>query len=275
MTIGIPPAIDTDVEDVVWALQTAASLWTRNERVDAIVWLRRAAQAAGDAQHDERALVLARDAAELSDWIAKNPLPPPSNAAPVPSSIPPNDSVTGGVDDLLKDIPIEAAPAVSLSAPTAPFAFMPVNLPAVVAPPLAPPPPVAPPPPAPVIPMAPATSDLIPISESSSPVVFQSVALDRTSENVQSAAEAHAGLLDPWATPTEEDLPSAAATPNSSIVSSEDDEEDVVTSARLVLPPAEPAMVMAAPPLPAAKPPAPKPPPRAYASAAAGSMLSL
>ncbi len=60
MNIGIPPAVDSDVEDVVWALQTAASLWKRNERVDAIVWLRRAAQAAGDAQHDDRALELAR-----------------------------------------------------------------------------------------------------------------------------------------------------------------------------------------------------------------------
>ena len=44
---GIPPALDSDAEDVAWALQTAEALWKRNERVDAIVWLRRAAQSAG------------------------------------------------------------------------------------------------------------------------------------------------------------------------------------------------------------------------------------
>ena len=116
--VPIPPAVDTDVEDVVWALQTAASLWKRNERVDAIVWLRRAAQAAGEAEHDDRALVLAREAAELSDWIAKNPMPP-SSSMPVASSIPPNDSSVGGVDDLLRaspDIVIEETPQVSMSA---------------------------------------------------------------------------------------------------------------------------------------------------------------
>ena len=70
---GIPPAIDTDAEDVAWALQTAEALWKRNERVDAIVWLRRAAQAAGEAEDDDRALELARDAAELAEWIANDP----------------------------------------------------------------------------------------------------------------------------------------------------------------------------------------------------------
>src|SRR5580658_4417403 len=70
---GIPPARDTDAEDVVWALQTAEALWKRNERGDAIVWLRRAAQAAGEANDDDRAFALAREAAELTDWIARAP----------------------------------------------------------------------------------------------------------------------------------------------------------------------------------------------------------
>ncbi len=245
MNIGIPPAVDTDVEDVVWALQTAASLWKRNERVDAIVWLRRAAQAANDAENDDRALELAREAAELSDWIAHNPLPPASTAPPLPSSIPPNESATGGVDDLLRDIPIEEMPGVSLSAPTAPTAFMPVKMPIP-------------------IPMPPTTSDLIPISEPSSPVVFQSVASEKSSENVQSAAEAHAGMLNPWGAPPPEELPPVhqSAAP-SSIASSEDAYDDeVVTSARLMLPEAEPAMIMNAP-LPAPRPPtvSPAPPP--------------
>src|SRR6516225_7167469 len=70
MTDGIPPTRPTDSEDVVWALQTADALWKRNERVDAIVWLRRAAQAAGEANDNERAAHLARNAAELSELVA-------------------------------------------------------------------------------------------------------------------------------------------------------------------------------------------------------------
>jgi hypothetical protein len=79
--VAIPPSKDTDAEDVAWGLQTAEALWKRGERIDAIVWLRRAAQAAGEAADDDRALELARSAAELSDWMATQPtgatVPPP------------------------------------------------------------------------------------------------------------------------------------------------------------------------------------------------------
>jgi hypothetical protein len=68
---GIPPSRDTDPEDVTWALQTAEALWKRSEWADALVWLRRAARAAGDAQHDDRALELAHDAAELAEGITE------------------------------------------------------------------------------------------------------------------------------------------------------------------------------------------------------------
>ena len=70
--LEIPPAKDTDAEDVVWGLQTAETLWKRGERIDALVWLRRAAQAAGDANDDDRALELARHAAELTEWMARS-----------------------------------------------------------------------------------------------------------------------------------------------------------------------------------------------------------
>jgi hypothetical protein len=82
--VAIPPVLDEDTEDVAWALQTADALWKRNERVDAIVWLRRAAQAAGDAENDDRALALAREAAELAEWLGHHSAagrasrPPPS-----------------------------------------------------------------------------------------------------------------------------------------------------------------------------------------------------
>jgi hypothetical protein len=74
---GTPPALPTDSEDVVWALQTAESLWKRGERVDAVVWIRRAAQAAGEGEDTRRAARLARYAADLGDWIASNSIAGP------------------------------------------------------------------------------------------------------------------------------------------------------------------------------------------------------
>jgi hypothetical protein len=85
---GIPPVKDTDAEDVAWGLQTAEALWKRGERGDALVWLRRAAQAAGDANDDDRALELARFAAELTEWMTAN-APSALPAATQPPSRPP------------------------------------------------------------------------------------------------------------------------------------------------------------------------------------------
>lgn len=84
---GIPPVLEIDSEDVAWALQTADALWLRNERVDALVWLRRAAQAAGDSGDDARAVQLARAAADLSDWMSQSSGLPPSEPANVHDSI--------------------------------------------------------------------------------------------------------------------------------------------------------------------------------------------
>src|SRR5580700_3584471 len=106
---GIPPTIATDSEDVAWALQTAEALWKRSERLDAIVWLRRAAQAAGEAEDDDRALALARGAAELTDWLAHNPLAAalPKLRSPPPPS--PSAAPTAGeaVDDLLRNSQVD------------------------------------------------------------------------------------------------------------------------------------------------------------------------
>jgi hypothetical protein len=98
----IPAVKDTDVEDVVWGLQTAESLWRRGERIDALVWLRRAAQSAGDANDDERAVELARFAAELTEWVAQSDGPsiPPSATEPdidVAVSMPPVQAMVGSV----------------------------------------------------------------------------------------------------------------------------------------------------------------------------------
>ena len=95
---GIPSALNTDTEDVAWALQTADALWKRNERVDAVVWLRRAAQAAADVDDDDRALALARNAAELAEWIAEHLSVRPTRPAPLQNDRP---SSGHGVDELL------------------------------------------------------------------------------------------------------------------------------------------------------------------------------
>ena len=42
----LPTTRPDDDEDVVWGLSTASALWGRGERNDAIVWLRRAVDAA-------------------------------------------------------------------------------------------------------------------------------------------------------------------------------------------------------------------------------------
>lgn len=74
---GIPPPSPSDPDDVVWALQTAATQWERGDRRDAAAWLQRAARAAAAAGDDDRAFALGRDAAELLDTIG-----PPAAQAP-------------------------------------------------------------------------------------------------------------------------------------------------------------------------------------------------
>jgi len=179
--IGIPVALETDSEDVAWALQTADVLWKRSERVDAIVWLRRAAQAAGDADDPERALTLARAAAELADGIAQSPpevhveigapeslppsLPPPvrePSRAPVPDRVPSAAEAHAGMLDPWAEAATnkrEAPPAPRVVAPPPPPPPPPrasfdadevvTSAPAVprARPPSPPPPPVVPPPP--------------------------------------------------------------------------------------------------------------------------------
>jgi hypothetical protein len=207
---SFPNALATDAEDVAWALQTADALWKRQERVDAIVWLRRAAQAAGEAEDDDRALELARGAAELAEWIAQNPGITPGQSIPI--SAPP--AAGEAVDDLLGG-PVGDD---SLEEPT------PVIHQEVV---------TVPPPTAPRSPTPPASPARVP-----------------------SAAEVHAGMLDPWSDPEaptrnrpaarspEPVAPPAPATPSFQ-------SDEVVTSAPPVM--ARPTEAKAAPP--AAPPP--------------------
>jgi len=201
---GIPPALDSDAEDVVWALQTADTLWKRRERVDAIVWLRRAAQAAGEADDDDRALALARDAAELADYIARNPQSIPPRSAP-PPEVP---TTADAVDDLLQSSRPEALEDAALTVPSLPIDPSSVPLPSW---PLEAP----------------------PASDESVTGVRASLhgPTEPVAARVPTAAEAHAGMLDPWAegeAPTKErQVPLRPAAPPAPPF----DAEEVITSA--------------------------------------------
>jgi hypothetical protein len=111
---GIPPASPSDSEDVAWALETADALWKRGERVDAVVWVRRAAQAAGEGEDAKRAAALARHAAELGDWIGAHTVggaPDVRNTARKPK-----DASLAALDALLSDPPeTTAADEVAVS----------------------------------------------------------------------------------------------------------------------------------------------------------------
>jgi hypothetical protein len=65
----IPEATADDPEDVSWALSTAEALWARGEITEGLKWLRRAAEAASDAEADARALALAKAASDITTQI--------------------------------------------------------------------------------------------------------------------------------------------------------------------------------------------------------------
>jgi hypothetical protein len=184
--VAIPPALDEDNEDVAWALQTADALWKRNERVDAIVWLRRAAQAAGDAEKDDRALSLAREAAELAEWIAHNPNRASAQAPPLPIAPPSQGNV---VDELLRRVQSDdevTLPDLSIEPPPARS--------------------------------GPSLSDAL-------------RKLADSTDDVPTAAEAHAGMLDPWAQAERSTRDQPAIVELDSADAEELEDDEIITSA--------------------------------------------
>jgi hypothetical protein len=165
---GIPPTIGTDTEDVAWALQTAEALWKRSERLDAIVWLRRAAQAAGDAEDDDRALALARGAAELAEWVDESGGTAGADAT-VETSVGADTEETPVAGDIVVDeeVPQDRGDPQNEGDPDD-------NVPTIAPPPIATDPDDA---------HQAATVAPPPLGD----------------HHVPTAAEAHAGMLDPWA----------------------------------------------------------------------------
>jgi hypothetical protein len=110
----VPVSKKDDLEDVAWALQTAEATWSRGEHSDALKWIRRAAEAASEAEADDRALELAKAAADVASLLTEKTSttltgqgPPPvmqaapritstSKPPPAPSAPPPRPQALTG-----------------------------------------------------------------------------------------------------------------------------------------------------------------------------------
>ena len=120
----LPQPKEGDPEDVTWALSTAEALWRRGEHGDAITWVRRAAEAASEAEDDLRMLELAKAATELAA-LAEAFAEPPAPMAEVaqdeePAAWPEEDEVapapsgrisTESIEIDLENAVVESAPA--------------------------------------------------------------------------------------------------------------------------------------------------------------------
>src|SRR5262245_3671682 len=93
--VALPEPRPEDDEDVVWGLSTANALWARGEVQDALVWLRRAADAASAAGQTFRASELGLYITELEDSITQNPAPAQ------PAAHLDNDAADTVTDDML------------------------------------------------------------------------------------------------------------------------------------------------------------------------------
>lgn len=98
--IALPEPRPEDDEDVVWGLSTATALWSRGEIQDALVWLRRAADAANAAGQSFRASELGMYVAEIEDALTQVTVA----SAPVAVST----AATDDIDDTISEEPTNA-----------------------------------------------------------------------------------------------------------------------------------------------------------------------
>ena len=150
-TIDIPGPSPADNETVITALETAAVFSMKGDGREAMRWLRRAAESAGEAGDDERALALSRRAADLHEELdaegePTTVAPPPSSARPsypLPPSAraahtPHTPSVTPRPPSLAPQPPSPAPRPPSVTATSRPPSVAPRAL-SVVSPPSPPP----------------------------------------------------------------------------------------------------------------------------------------
>jgi hypothetical protein len=101
----IPQARADDHEDVSWALSTAEATWNRGDRTDALKWLRRAAEAASEAEADDRALELAKAAAEIAtnlEELSREPIGSLSIPISMSTAVPPGSAPPPPVPNLVQ-----------------------------------------------------------------------------------------------------------------------------------------------------------------------------
>jgi hypothetical protein len=84
----VPTSIPEDTNDVVTALDVAGALWEKGDRAEALRWLNRAVEAAGEAGNPARAADLAQAAGMLEAGVeggvpADATVPPPAESVPL------------------------------------------------------------------------------------------------------------------------------------------------------------------------------------------------
>jgi hypothetical protein len=82
----LPTSTQTDSESVASCLDTARALWAKGDSREAVRWLQRGAAAAEEAGDDERALAIARSAADLSAQLGPVSVRPPRPDSTAPES---------------------------------------------------------------------------------------------------------------------------------------------------------------------------------------------
>ncbi|HET7541399.1 MAG TPA: hypothetical protein VFK05_16095, partial [Polyangiaceae bacterium] len=85
---ALPEVEPVDPEPVAVAIETARALFRTGEQMEALRWLRRAAERAEESGDDLRALNLARSAADLSTVLQSVAPPAPTASAPPPAPPP-------------------------------------------------------------------------------------------------------------------------------------------------------------------------------------------
>ena len=126
--MNFPASEPNDSDDVSLALETAEALWNRGDPNEALRWLRRAAEAAGDSGDDLRAVVLAKAVAELNASGSENapkqvkppPLPPQANHSSASASSAAHGPTNGSPADMEYPLGLKGGVKGLSKAPPAP-----------------------------------------------------------------------------------------------------------------------------------------------------------
>jgi len=102
----LPEVEPQDPESVAVAIETARALFRTGDRMDALRWLRRAAERAEEAGDDLRAVNLARRAADLSSELQSSVPPPPPSRRDEAAALAPYDDFS---DKTVVDAPAATA----------------------------------------------------------------------------------------------------------------------------------------------------------------------